>query len=275
MVANHNTTPVLNRDTLRQIAPSIFARQPYEAMSHRYKFIGTDGVLDIIDGLGFRPVQAVQSRSRIPGKENYTRHFIRLRHDDHLINPVGQEVPEIVLENSHDGTAAYRLHAGIWRFICSNGLLIASANFGTISVKHAGGKDFETRIIEATREIAEHTPAAFATVEHWKRIILPRKTQLIMAAEAFSLKPNESIKPSFLLTAKREEDYTDEEGRRDLWRTLNVLQENTLQGGIQGVRPGGRRTRTRSIRSVAATIGLNRGLWRIAEETAKQIAELN
>jgi hypothetical protein len=199
----------------------------------------------------------------------------RLRHADHLANPTGQEVPEIVLENSHDGTAAYRLHAGIYRFVCSNGLLIATANFGTISVKHAGGKDFESRIVEATREIAEHTPAAFDTVELWKQIVLPRKDQLIMAAEAFALKPNESIKPSFLLIARREEDYTDEEGRRHLWRTLNVLQENTLQGGIQGVRPGGRRTRTRSIRSVAATISLNRGLWRIGEETARQIAELN
>jgi Domain of unknown function (DUF932) len=174
-----------------------------------------------------------------------------------------------VLENSHDGTAAYRLHAGVYRFICSNGLLIASANFGTISVKHAGGRDFETRIIDATRQIAEHTPAAFETVERWKGIVLPRSVQIEMARKAFDLKPLEGVRPSALLTARREEDYTDAEGRRDLWRTFNCLQENTLQGGVQGVNPRGRRTRTRSIRSVAATINLNQKLWQIAEQTAE------
>ena len=164
-------------------------------MSPRYKFVGIDGVLDIMDSLGFKPVLAVQSKTRIEEKLGYTRHFIRLRHIDHLANPKAEEVPEIVLENSHDGTAAYRLHAGIWRFICSNGLLVATANFRTISVKHAGGRDFESRITEATRQIAEHTPAAFETVERWKGVILPRSVQIEMAEKAFALKPLEGVRP--------------------------------------------------------------------------------
>lgn len=259
---------IMTRDDLRSAVPSIFASSPFQAMSQRYKFVGTDGVLDIMEQLGFRPVQAMQSKSRLVEKQGYTRHFVRLRHIDHLTNPNGEEVPEIVLENSHDGTAAYRLHAGIYRFICSNGLLIASANFGTISVKHSGGRDFESRIIEATHQIAENTPKAFETVERWKSIILPRTAQLAMAEEAFKLKPLDSVRPAHLLTARREEDYTDADGGRDLWRTFNCLQENTFQGGVQGVNPRGRRTRTRSIRSVAATINLNRGLWQIAEQVA-------
>jgi hypothetical protein len=35
------------------------------------------------------------------------------------------------------------------------------------------------------------------------------------------------------------------------------------------VNPRGRRTRTRSIRIVAATIGLNQDLWRIGEQVAE------
>ncbi len=159
------TLATLSNDQLHRSAPSIFAATPWHKMSDRYKFVGTDGVLDIIDGLGFPPVMAMQGKTRLEEKLGYTRHFIRLRHLDHLVNPKGEEVPEIVLENSHDGTAAYRLHAGIFRFCCSNGLLIASANFGTISVKHAGGREFDARIADATRQIAEHTPAAFETVE--------------------------------------------------------------------------------------------------------------
>jgi hypothetical protein len=263
------TTAILSRDDLRSSVPSVFASQPYAAMSERYKFIGTDGVLDIMDGLGFRPVQAMQGRTRIEAKQGFTRHFIRLRHIDHLAKPGVQEVPEIVLENSHDGSAAYRLHAGIFRFCCSNGLLIASANFGTISVKHAGGREFEARIVEATRQIVEETPKAFETVERWKQIILPRSAQVEMAKLAFDLKPIEGVRPAALLTARREEDYTDAEGNRDLWKTYNALQENVMRGGIQGIATSGRRTQTRSIKSVSATINLNRMLWGIAEQAAE------
>lgn len=174
-----------------------------------------------------------------------------------------------MLENSHDGTAAYRLHAGIFRYCCSNGLFIASANFGSISVKHAGSREFESRIVEATRQITEETPKAFDRVNEWKQIILPRTAQVAMAERAFDLKPLDGVRPAALLTARREEDYTDSDGNRDLWRTYNVLQENKLQGGVQGVNPRGRRTRTRSIRSVTATIGLNRSLWQIAEQAAE------
>jgi hypothetical protein len=78
---------ILTRDDLRSSCPSDFASQPFHAMSPRYKFVGTDGVLDIMDHLGFRPVQAVQSKTRIEEKLGYTRHFIRLRHLDHLVNP--------------------------------------------------------------------------------------------------------------------------------------------------------------------------------------------
>jgi hypothetical protein len=179
-------------------------------------------------------------------------------------------VPEIVLENSHDGSAAYRLHTGIYRFICSNGLLIASANFGTFSVKHSGGRDFENRIIDATRQIVENTPKAFDTVERWKGIPLTRPLQLDMAQRAFDLKPLEGVRVAALLTARREDDYTEAEGNRDLWRTFNCLQENTLQGGVQGVNPRRRKTRTRSVRSVTATINLNRSLWAIAEQAAER-----
>ena len=92
-----------------------------------------------------------------------------------------------------------------------------------------------------------------------------------MARLAYDLKPIEGVRPASLLTARREEDYTDGDGNRDLFRSFNVLQENTLRGGVQGINPRGRKTRTRSVRSVTATIGLNRDLWRIAE----QVAELN
>ena len=68
------------------------------------------------------------------------------------------------------------------------------------------------------------------------------------------IRPNKLIRPAHLLTARREADYTDGEGRRDLWRTANVLQENLLQGGVQGRNERGRRVRTRPIKSVGEDV---------------------
>ena len=124
--------------------------------------------------------------------------------------------------------------AGIFRLVCSNGLMVQSADFGSIRVHHSGGEDFQQRVIDATYQIVEEAPGRMAAIEEWKQIELSRPQQTAFAEAAMEIKPNASIRPAHLLTARREADYTDQEGRRDLWRTANVLQENLLQGGVQG-----------------------------------------
>ena len=34
-------------------------------------------------------------------------------------------VPEVVFLNSHDGTSAYQLRMGIFRVVCTNGLIVS------------------------------------------------------------------------------------------------------------------------------------------------------
>lgn len=195
--------------------------------------------------------------------------MIRFRPAEHLTPALHEEPPEIVLVNSHDKTSAYSLSAGIFRLVCKNGLTVASASLGSFSIRHSGSRDTAKQIIDTTAEIASRMPAVMDTVRGWKQIVLPRKAQLIMAAEAFALKPVDGIKPSFLLTARRKEDYTDADANRDLWTTMNVIEENLMQGGLSGLSSRGRRVRTRPIRSVTADLAINKGLWRIAEQVAK------
>jgi hypothetical protein len=85
-------------------------------------------------------------------------------------------------------------------------------------------------------------------VEAWKQIILTRPQQLEMAIQAMELKPRDAIKPAKLLTACREVDYTDAEGHRSLWVTLNTIEESIIRGGLTGRNERGRRIRTRPIR---------------------------
>jgi hypothetical protein len=87
--------------------------------------VARDRVLPTRPREGRRPEQALaeQSRTRIPGKGDFTLHMVRFRHAEHL-SPlaVGAEVPELVLVNSHDGASAYKFMAGVFRLVCSNGV---------------------------------------------------------------------------------------------------------------------------------------------------------
>lgn len=265
---NTDLPRTLTRDDLRRTVPSVFATRPYEAMSDRFKMVPTIEVLDILRDRGIFPVQAAQGRTRIPGKGGFTRHMIRLRHADHLRSTL-QEVPELVLSNAHDGSAAYRFMAGIFRAICMNGLTAQSSDFGSISVRHSGGKDFADRVLDATYRVVEETPRIARQIETWKQVTLPRPQQVALATAAMEIRPNPSIRPVDLLTARRPEDATDSEARRDLWRTTNVIQESLVRGGIAGMNARGRRTRTRPIKAVDADLRTNRALWRLAEEMAR------
>ncbi len=57
----------------------------------------------------------------------------------------GQEVPEIILLNSHDGSSSYQMIPGIFRFVCTNGTVCGN-NFGEIRVPHKG--DIVGQVIE-------------------------------------------------------------------------------------------------------------------------------
>lgn len=144
----------LSNDTLRRVAPSIFATTPYHRMSDRYKFIPTIEVVDMLRNQGFHPVRAQQSTSRTEGKAEFTRHLVRFRHNDYLVPAVvGSEFPELVMTNSHDGTACYQFEAGLYRLVCSNGMVVSSGQFDRVSVRHLGGSDFHDRVIDATYQV--------------------------------------------------------------------------------------------------------------------------
>jgi hypothetical protein len=143
----------ITRDQLRTLTPSVFATTPWEGISPSYRLIPTSDVLDLLEGQGLRVTSARQSRSRIEGKAPFTRHMLRLRHDDFLHSQ--GEVPEVVLVNSHDRSSAYRVFSGVFRLVRENGMIIQSADFGSFSIRHSGSRDLFQQVRDATSEIME------------------------------------------------------------------------------------------------------------------------
>ena len=73
---NRNQTP-LTLDEIAQRAPSALATRPYDAMSARYTYVPTLGVIEAMMAAGFQPFSATQSRTRVAGKGDFTKHMIR------------------------------------------------------------------------------------------------------------------------------------------------------------------------------------------------------
>lgn len=266
---------VLTNDQLRAAVPSIFATEAHESRSERFAPIPTVSVLDGLRKEGFQPVMAQQSKTRVPGKADFTKHLLRMRHTS-LANTKG-EAFEIILVNANDGTAAYSLNSGIFRFVCANGCF-AGESFGTQKIRHSGNPMDD--VIEGAFQVLDDAPRLLGQIDAFKGINLNRDEQLILAEAAHQLRfpqayvPEEErtksapILPQLLLRPRRTEDRAT-----DLWTTSNVVQEHIIRGGDNGrvldlTSGRSRAQRTRPVTGIDQSRALNVALMTLTERMA-------
>lgn len=75
------------------------------------------------------------------GKDTiFSKHMISFQNPDIMIK--GKEgddaFPRIIMTNSHDGFNAFQFKVGIFRLVCSNGLVIADEEFSDFKIRHKG-----------------------------------------------------------------------------------------------------------------------------------------
>src|SRR5215469_6337507 len=136
---NHYSTAferALTPEVLRDRVPAVYAPAAHERTSQAYTFISTERVLDALGQVGFLPVEARQTASRA-ASPLHARHLIRLRRRFETV-ALREAVPEIWFLNSHDGTTAYQLRVGLYRAVCTNGLVVSVGAFPSFRVAHRG-----------------------------------------------------------------------------------------------------------------------------------------
>ena len=270
---NRNQTP-LTLEEIGQRAPSALATRPFDAMSAKYTYVPTLGVIEAMVKAGFQPFNAVQSRTRVAGKGDFTKHLIRFRHSDVGPLVVGDVIPEVVLINSHDGTSAYKLIAGLYRLVCSNGMMVSDAEIDAINITHKG--NIVRDVLDGSHRLIADTQRSLGTVREWEKLQLTDGEQHAFAESAHTLRFADSqgkvttpITPDQLLVPRRREDVGG-----DLWHTLNRVQENVIVGGLSAIQRDaeGRRVRrvsTRRINGIDQDVRLNRALWQLAQSMAE------
>jgi len=248
---------------------SVQAMAAHQSRSPKYTHLPTSQVIEYMRQADFLPVHAVETKARKADKRGFQKHMLRFRHQG-LTALVGDSLPEIVVINSHDGSTGLQLWSGIFRMVCSNGLVVASETYGKISLPHRG--DLQGKVIEASYKVIDNANRALVGVQEWSKIGMTRADQLDFAAAALvtrydSLK-DAPVQPHEILKVNRAEDQGS-----DLWSTFNVVQENLIRGGVGSLRQldNGRIgfRSVRPVRGVGRNVELNADLWRLADSYAK------
>ena len=256
----------LENTELRGFAPSIFAENAHARTSDRYSFLPTSSILDGMADEGWVPVAAQEQLVRDPSRAGFQKHMLRFAHRDDIQKP-GGERPEIVIVNSHDRSSAYQLHAGIFRFLCLNGLVVCDETFKRISITHMG---FEpSKVIEASVQIAEGIPVLMNRLDEMKNLRLTDSEREAYAEAAAIVRfgdiESAPVRPVKLLEPRRYEDSGN-----DAWRTFNVVQENATKGGqkdhTKRKPTGGRMPQSRAVKGIDGNVTLNKALWHLAEK---------
>jgi hypothetical protein len=251
----------LSDDQIRTVAPSIFAIDKHDSRSDRYTYIPT---IDVLNGLrheGFQPFMVCQTRVRDEGKREHTKHMIRLRHAGDIGNA---EANEIVLLNSHDGSSSYQMLAGMFRFVCQNGM-VCGETVGEVRVPHKG--NIVQNVINGAFDVLDGFDLIREQKTGMQAITLDRDERNVFAHAALTLRydPTEDDTPppiteAQVLNARRFEDRSD-----DLWTTFNRVQENLTRGGLHGRSRSGRAMSTRAVTGIDQNMKLNRALWVLAD----------
>lgn len=257
-------------ETLKERFATIGQVQGHEGTSDKYSFISTERVLGVFADHGWLPSKVQEARTRKVENKGFQKHLIRLRNSS-ISNFLPGHHPEIVLVNSHLGSSSFRLMAGVYRLICSNGM-IAGSTWADYRVKHIGYTD--SAVEDAIKGISLVIPELADGISSMSSISLTDSEKLAFAKSAIELKQIDTeedgtkkyaIRPESLLSPWRYDDRKN----NDLWTVTNNVQENLMKGGYRMTGTNGQRRRARATTSVDENVRLNQSLWTLAEEMRK------
>lgn len=256
------TLEVLTLNEAINKVPAIGATQASDLVSDSYQFVSTKNILERVQQDGWL-ITGATAQSRSP----YSQHRVTLIHENDLSRARTENlevIPRIELFNSHNRTKRLMFAIGLFRFLCENGLIVASGPAETIRTKHRFSDDRLEGIMTQVGEISGRFPQINGRIQDFKNREMTEQEQVSYAQ--YAIKGRFNYRPAMpkrfrdmgrtvekLLGVRREEDAGN-----STWQVFNRVQENLIQG-VEGF--------TRPIRGYSDSIRVNQLLWKGAETT--------
>lgn len=254
----------LSREYLKKNVPAIYGRQA-AGMSQAYSFIKTGTLIDALADEGWVVTSAFQPRpmKRDPAT---VQHVVKLHHSldiERLLAGDMVDSPVMVLHNSGNGRSKLRASFGVYKLICSNGMVLGRT-LKAIAMIHQGLS--KQSVADLLREFATGSAEVSGVMDKMRSRHLSETERRMMARQAVAARTNRSLEE-----AERDFDLDGvlmplrvEDAGHDLWTTFNVLQERVMHGALP-LRTGGRGRAVAAVRDTLGGHAINESLWDMAE----------
>ena len=272
MISLSNNMKRMSMSEMREKCPYAFVKTPTNPeVSEKYTHANTETVINDLEKLGWYPVDAKQCRQRKGSKGIRSFHFVALQNDNvKILNENGEDEAyvRIILQNSHDGFNSFKFMMGCYRLLCSNGLIVADAEFATFSIRHINYSFEELRDIVA--KVIDSVPVIVKKMNTMNQTLLTDEQKYEFATEAYRIRKEIPSEDKIELSEYTIEDLLNPVRREDvgnsLWNVFNVLQEKVIKGGFHASGKNGKTRRQRPITSIKKDIDYNQKLWQAAEK---------
>jgi hypothetical protein len=248
----------------KEQAPAIFATKPADYINtKRYHFTPTFEIIEMMQDMGYQLTGAKQSKTKIPLRRDHGVHIVEFQHPDlYVKNAETNDIearPQIVLVNSSDGSRPFDFQMGMFRLVCSNGLIVKDKDLGGFKERHTKFTFNEIKNLISSK--VDMLPKTIDKINKWNGIEMDAKTRHAFAVEALALRLGSDRQPETyeihdILSAKRKADEPN-----NLWCTYNRVQENLIKGGFQM-----NERQARPITNPWQDLQLNQSLWTLAEK---------
>jgi hypothetical protein len=265
VVAMQAATLFTNQDAMHKYAPSLFATHAHPKMSSKYAFTNTYDIILHMHNRGYRVV-SVQG-----GVGVYKKVLVRMRHTDYDARHE-ESAPELVVLDSHDGSSSLKMCMGYIRFVCMNGM-IAGDMFYSKTFTHRTPDLMHVVILEL-EDINAYAEKIIQRISQLCRYETTFGDRIVLADAVVRQRWGEEKDAGFIaeMRSRMLEPRRSEDRGEDLYTVMNVLQENTLRGGMTYMSNYNRTATVRPISDVNRNMHINQSLWNAAEKLMEKAA---
>jgi hypothetical protein len=259
----------LTKEQIKQVAPIVFATEPTNKnVSGKYLHVNTETIIDDLAKLGWLPVTAMQRKTKVKQDGSTSirsKHMVSFQNPELMIKGKNGDdaFPRIILTNSHDGFNSFQFRVGIYRLVCSNGLVVADEEFSAFKIRHKGYtfQELQGVVAQAVKDL----PNKVEVLNKMQVRMLTQDEQRQLAIDAMALRATtpdakfDEMSIEQVLAATRKEDEGD-----SLWAVFNRVQESIINGGYSAALRGAKVRKVKKIKSFERDIQVNQDLFKLA-----------
>ena len=221
--------------------------------TEKYKFINTNDIVTKFGAYGWTPVKYTEARTR--KYKGFQTHCVNLTHGDESVTKVGDSSLRILIVNNHHASKCMEIKLGLYRLVCTNGMVVQDAGIDGVRVRHMGA-NVDQQIADFVDKIAIAAEQLRNKVAFLQNRVLTTAEKVIFARSALTTRfTADDVTDAMITSVLHVNRPEDDAGTA--WTVFNTLQENITQGFDSS----DRQRRVRRLTSLKRDMEINEQLW--------------